>query len=60
MKRKGNERISAVYMWSNGRVDSIEPRINWHIKWESEELLRSAIKRSKRKELYIAVCGQPC
>lgn len=60
MKRKENERISAVYMWSNGRVDSIEPRINWHIKWESEELLRRAIKRSKRKELYIAVCGQPC
>lgn len=32
-------------MWSNGRADSIEPRINWHFKWESEAVQRRAIER---------------
>lgn len=32
-------------MWSNGRADSIEPRINWHFKWESEAEQRRAMER---------------
>lgn len=35
-------------MWSNGRADSIEPRINWHIKWESEELQKESYQKEAR------------
>lgn len=35
-------------MWSNGRADSIEPRINWHFKWESEAVQRRTIERGAR------------
>lgn len=38
-EREGGERQRGWFlqwMWSNGCTDSIQPRINWHFKWESQ------------------------
>ena len=36
-------------MWSNGIVDSIEPRINWHFKWVSEAVQREHDRERERE-----------
>lgn len=37
-------------MWSNGRADSIELRINWHFKWESVAVQKGEPLREEQME----------